>query len=140
MKFSKKFVRNSILHFKRWNTAIATSVKLHERSESRIKTRWIRCVLFRVMRIIFHSKSFENLIWCNCPMHKCSIRLIQGDRLHRRNQVIEKFSPVIEKFSQVIKKIVFNEKQLMQWVFKVLKYFLFNILKWNFSWYTEITK
>ena len=62
-------------------------------------------------------------------MHKCSIRLIQGDRLHRRNQVIEKFSPVIEKFSQVIKKIVFNEKQLMQWVFKVLKYFLFNILK-----------
>ena len=39
---------------------------LSERGEGCFHTHWIHCALFRLMHIIFHSNSFENLIWCNC--------------------------------------------------------------------------
>ena len=39
---------------------------LPKRGEGCIHSHLIHLVLFRLMHIIFHSKSFENLIWCNC--------------------------------------------------------------------------
>ena len=41
-------------------------------SGSKLQTRWIRCGLFQIVHIIFHSNSFENLIWCNCLEFCCT--------------------------------------------------------------------
>ena len=42
--------------------------------EGCIHTHWIHCALFRVMHIIFHRNSSENLILCNCRVKEWESR------------------------------------------------------------------
>ena len=58
--FFRPFGHNSILHYKGWNTAIATSAKLNSNSLNPLCFVWSNVYYFP------YSNTFENLMWCNC--------------------------------------------------------------------------